>query len=92
MDGGIRVPSAMMWRGRIPSGSVVGVPTSLMDIFPTLSAAVWNEPLPTDRTIDGRNIFPLVSGQNSAAPHRFLFHYCGTDLHAARYVHENGTR
>ena len=90
MDGGIRVPTALMWRGHIPAGSVIDVPTSQMDVFPTLSAGILSEPLPADRTVDGRNILPLLSGSDTTPPHRFLIHYCGTDIQAARYVPENG--
>ena len=90
MDGGIRVPTVAMWRGHIPPGSVVDVPTSLMDVFPTLSAAVWSTPLPADRDIDGRNIYPLLTGRDSRPPHRFLVHYCGTHIHAVRCVADNG--
>ena len=91
MDGGIRVPTAAMWRGHFPAGTTIDVPTSQMDIFPTLSEAIFSEPLPSDRVIDGHNIFPLWEGTRTKSPHRFLFHYCGTELHAARYVHDNGT-
>jgi arylsulfatase A-like enzyme len=90
MEGGIRVPTVAMWKGHIPAGSVVDVPTSQMDIFPTLSEAIWSEPLPSDRIIDGKNIYPLLTEVNTTPPHRFLVHYCGTDLHAVRYVPGNG--
>jgi len=52
--------------------------------------AVWGEPLPTDRVIDGTNIYPLLTGQDSTPPHRFLFHYCGVDIHSARFTPDNG--
>jgi len=90
MDGGFRVPTAAMWRGHFPAGITVDVPTSQMDIFPTLSEEIFSEPLPTDRVIDGQNIFPLLQGTSTKPPHRFLVHYCGTEIHAARYAHENG--
>lgn len=90
MDGGIRVPTAVMWPGHIPSGSVIDIPTSQMDIFPTLSEAILSEPLPNDRVIDGQNLLPLLSGSDTTPPHRFLIHYCGTDIHAARYIPGDG--
>jgi arylsulfatase A-like enzyme len=89
MDGGIRMPTVAMWRGHIPPGTVVDVPTSHTDVFPTLSA-VWSEPLPEDRVIDGRNIYPLLTGASREPPHRLLVHYCGDDLQAVRYVPGNG--
>lgn len=90
MDGGIRVPSVMMWKNHIKPQTVIDVPTSLMDIFPTLVSAVFRGTLPDDRIIDGKNIYPLLTGKDSTPPHRFLFHYCGTDIHAARYTPGNG--
>lgn len=90
MDGGIRVPTAIMWRQHIKPETVIDVPTSLMDIFPTLLSTVWNEPLPQDRIIDGKNIYPLLTGNDSTPPHKLLFHYCGTEIHAARYTPGDG--
>ena len=55
MDGGIRVAAAAMFPGRILRGSVIEHPTSLMDIFPTISALLGVD-LPRDRAIDGKNI------------------------------------
>jgi hypothetical protein len=86
MDGGIRVPTVAMWPGRIPPKTVIDIPTSQMDVFSTLLTEVWGEPLPTDRVIDGRNIYPLLAGNSTAPPHPFLFHYCGPEIHAARYT------
>ena len=83
--GGIRMPTVAMWPGRIPSGTVIDVPTSQMDVFATL-AALLHLPLPADRAIDGVNIMPLLTGKNQSPPHEFLFHYCGDQLHAARYT------
>ena len=91
MEGGIRMPTVMMWRGHIKPGTNIDVPTSLMDIFPTLQSAVWNnnytEP---DRIIDGRNIYPLLTGADLTPPHKFLVHYCGSKVHAARYTPGDG--
>lgn len=90
MDGGIRVPTAAMWPGHIPAGLVVDVPTSQMDIFPTLTEAIFSETVPADHVIDGRNILPQLTNTNSTPPHRFLVHYCGVNIHAARYAPING--
>ena len=38
MDGGIRVPTVARWPGKIPPGTVVSYPVSLMDVFPTVAA------------------------------------------------------
>ena len=36
-EGGIRVPGIFRWPGRLPAGRVVDQPTSLMDLYPTLT-------------------------------------------------------
>ena len=38
-EGGIRVPFAMRWKGRLPSGAVYRSPISSLDILPTALAA-----------------------------------------------------
>ena len=89
MEGGIRVPTAAMWPGRIKPGTVINAPTTLMDIFPTV-ADIIDIPLPSDRIIDGKSLVPLLTGKSKAPPHEFLFHYCGAELHGARYSDNNG--
>ena len=89
MEGGIRVPTVAMWPGKIPPGTVIDVPTSQMDVFATL-AALLHLPLPADRIIDGVDIMPLLTGKSQSPPHEFLFHYCGDQLHAARYTPGDG--
>ena len=85
MEGGIRVPTLAMMPGVIPAGSVVAMPTSNMDVMPTV-AELSGAPLPSDRIIDGRSMMPLLSGKTRDATHEMLFHYCGEDIHAARYA------
>ncbi|XP_006817806.1 arylsulfatase L-like [Saccoglossus kowalevskii] len=83
-EGGIRVPGAIRYPRMIPKGTVINEPTSLMDILPTL-ATLSGESLPSDRVIDGQNIMPLLTAREKVSPHKFLFHYCGKKIHAARY-------
>jgi len=83
------MPTVAMWKGNIKPNTTIDVPTSHMDILPTL-LSIWGEATPTDRIIDGRNIYPLLTGQDLTPPHRFLMHYCGTEIHAARYTPDNG--
>ncbi|XP_069617666.1 arylsulfatase H-like [Ranitomeya imitator] len=83
-EGGIRVPGIFRWPGVIPSNVKIDEPTSLMDIYPTVVFLGGGE-LPTDRIIDGRNLMPLLTKKTPHSEHEFLFHYCGTTLHAVRY-------
>ncbi|KFO22762.1 Arylsulfatase D [Fukomys damarensis] len=42
--------------------------------------------------IDGRSLLPLLRGEEGQSGHEFLFHYCGTELHAARWHQRDGGR
>nr|XP_028698031.1 arylsulfatase F isoform X2 [Macaca mulatta] len=84
-EGGIRVPGIVRWPGKVPAGRLIKEPTSLMDILPTV-ASVSGGSLPQDRVIDGRDLMPLLQGNARHSEHEFLFHYCGSQLHAVRWI------
>ena len=88
-EGGIRVPTIAMWENHIPPGIEINEPTSTMDIFTTM-LELAGESIPTDRAIGGKNIFPLLTKKESISPHKFMFHYCGTAIHAVRYRPRSG--
>src|SRR5262249_5941480 len=72
------------WPGRIPKGAVGRAPAMTIDLLPTF-AQLAGAPVPADRIIDGRDIWPLLSGQEHArSPHDALYFYWGTELHAVR--------
>ncbi|CAK6450687.1 unnamed protein product [Pipistrellus nathusii] len=83
-EGGIRVPGIFRWPAVLEPGKVIDEPTSLMDIYPTLSYVAGGI-LPVDRVIDGQNLMPLLEGRARHSNHEFLFHYCGVYLHAVRW-------
>jgi uncharacterized sulfatase len=70
-EGGLRVPFVARWPGVIPGGGVSEAPAMNIDIFPTLVTPAGGT-LPTDRTIDGRDILPMLRG-NAPSPHEALF-------------------
>ena len=73
----------MRWPGKIPTGLVCKEAASTMDIMPTL-AKLAGAQKPT-RKIDGKDIWPLMSGQPGAkSPHEALFYYNGWALEAVR--------
>ena len=82
-EGGPRVPAIMRWPGKIPAGQTSDRIATAMDLFPTF-ASLAGAPLPDDRTIDGKNIFPLVTGKVKQSPHDAYFYYCHTHLHGVR--------
>jgi arylsulfatase A-like enzyme len=83
-DGGVRVPCIMRWPDKIPAGSVCREPAMTIDILPTL-ARLAGADVPADRIIDGKDIWPLVSGQPGAkSPHDALYFYWIEHLQAVR--------
>ncbi|MEK7413164.1 MAG: sulfatase [Planctomycetota bacterium] len=60
-EGGIRVPLAVRWPGRIAAGSVSEVPVITVDFYPTLLAMTGSTPA-KDTVLDGVNIMPLMQG------------------------------
>ena len=82
-DGGQRESTIMRWPSRIPAGTVCKEPASTMDILPTV-AKLTGAALPA-HTIDGKDIWPLMSGVPGAkSPHEAFFYYRGFALEAVR--------
>ncbi len=54
-----------------------------MDLLPLFCSLAGVEQ-PTDRKIDGKNIFPILQGKESKTPHKLLYYYNGTNLQAVR--------
>lgn len=71
-EGGTRVPFMAKWPGHIEPGTTFDAPISHMDIMPTAVAAASGT-MPDDRTIDGVNLLPYLSGEKTGAPHNVLF-------------------
>src|SRR5437870_8958993 len=71
LEGGIRVPFAVQWTGRLPANVVYDDLVSSLDIVAT-AAAVAGISLPTDRVYDGLNIVPYLAGEQ-VSPVRTLF-------------------
>ena len=74
MEGGQRVPAIAVWPGQIPAGRVIDAPAMNFDLFPTVLRLAGVEP-PRDRAIDGRDLWPLLSGTATASPHDALFFF-----------------
>jgi arylsulfatase A-like enzyme len=83
-EGGMREPCLMRWPGKIPAGETCDEIALTMDIMPTIAKLVggW---LPQDRIIDGKDIWPLMSGQPGArTPHEAFYYYRDDRLQAVR--------
>jgi len=82
-EGGMRVPCIVRWPGRVTAGRVSTELTTAMDLFPTL-AGLCGASVPTDRTIDGRDITPLLLDPAATSPHEAFLYYWMNDLEAVR--------
>jgi arylsulfatase A-like enzyme len=82
-EGGLRVPMIARWPGRIPAGVVNNSVAGTIDMFPTILAAAGVEP-GGDRTLDGRDIMPMLTSATAPSPHEAVFGMAGTNLMTVR--------
>jgi arylsulfatase A len=82
-EGGVRVPCIMWWPNTIPPATVSPQVAATMDFLPTFAALAGAVP-PSDRTIDGHDIRPLLTDDNARSPWKSLYYYFGNELHAVR--------
>jgi arylsulfatase A len=82
-EGGCRESCVMWWPGTIPAGSRCSEPAMTIDILPTIAGLIDID-LP-DHTIDGKHIWPLISGEeNAKSPQEAYYFYYGNQLQAIR--------
>lgn len=72
LEGGIRVPFLVSWPARLPQGKDYDFPVSTMDLLPSFLAAAGGDPSAMPQ-LDGVNLWPFLTGANSARPHPILF-------------------
>ncbi len=71
-EGGIRVPTCVVWPGKIRAGSRSDTRIMTMDIFPTICAAANTR---FEHPIDGVSLLPILTGQaESLEPRDLFFH------------------
>jgi arylsulfatase A-like enzyme len=86
-EGGLRVPTIAWWPDKIPAGSSCAAMTSEMDILPTLVGLAGGK-VPTDRKIDGMDLWPILSGKSKDSPHDALYYFSKDgNLEAVRSGH-----
>ncbi len=84
LEGGIRVPCLVQWKGTLPGGKVYDRPVSTLDILPTALVAA-SVPGPADARLDGVNLLPFFKGDKDGDPHeRLYWRYLRRDLWAIR--------
>jgi len=70
-EGGIRVPAVVHWQGRLKP-KVLNSAVNCLDWFPTV-AQLAGVKLSSDWKIEGRDVWPLLSGEGSPSPDRPLY-------------------
>jgi arylsulfatase A len=76
-EGGVRVPGIFRWPGRIPADRVSSELATTMDLLPTFARLAGVEP-PSDRTLDGGDLWPLLSGEMGAkSPYEYFYYFGG---------------
>jgi arylsulfatase A-like enzyme len=69
-EGGIRVPMVFSWPGTLPAGRVYQHPVSSLDFAATANAIAG---LPVAAELDGVNLIPFLTGENTGVPHSHLY-------------------
>jgi arylsulfatase len=80
----VREPFIARWPAKIPGGSVCREAAMTIDILPTVAKLIGAEP--PKRKIDGKDIGPLLRGEEGAkCPHEaYFFYYQVNQLQAVR--------
>ncbi|KAK4299720.1 hypothetical protein Pmani_028019 [Petrolisthes manimaculis] len=90
-EGGIRVPGLYRWPGILPTGVTVDVPTSLMDLMPTVLSLTGLPnitqlvPRSADKELDGVDISRLLTEYN-VVEERGKNEHTGKDQHPTRRI------
>ncbi|MEL6194706.1 MAG: sulfatase [Bacteroidota bacterium] len=75
-EGGFRVPGIMSWPESIPGGQLIHQSANTMDLFTTIVKVAGGE-LPTDREIDGHDLFTWLVGQEERYEDVFYYGWSG---------------
>lgn len=79
MEGGVRVPFVVSWKGKLPAGKTYEQPVIQLDILPTaLAAAGVNTP--AEAKLDGLNLLPYLAGEKAEPPHETLYWRFGEQM------------
>ena len=79
LEGGIRVPFVLSWKGTLPAGKVFDSPVIQLDLLPTALAAAGVESMP-DAKLDGVNLLPFLTGKATGQPHETLLWRFGQQM------------
>jgi arylsulfatase A len=82
-EGGVREPTIAWWPGKIAPGTSSDALTANVDVLPTFVKLAGGS-VPTDRKIDGVDIWPVLSGQARESAHGAYYYFNGNRLEAVR--------
>jgi arylsulfatase A-like enzyme len=83
-EGGMRVPAIAWWPEHIEAGTEIDELLTAMDLLPTF-ARLADADIPHDRVIDGKDIWPVLSGQPEIrSPYDKFYYYKQNELMAIR--------
>jgi len=86
MEGGMRVPAIFWWPDKLTPHKVENAMATTMDILPTF-AHIAHGNLPTDRKLDGYNIYNMMIGESDISPYETFYYYQLEQLQAVRSGH-----
>lgn len=72
LEGGLRVPFLVQWRGQLPAGKTLAHPVSALDLAPTFLAATDSALRTPHPALEGLNLLPHLRGE-APLPSRPLF-------------------
>ena len=81
-EGGMREPTVIRWPGKIAAGKTNHSLMTTMDLFPTF-AKLAGAKIPTDRIIDGKDIWATLA-EGAPTPHKAFFYHHLDQLVAVR--------
>lgn len=82
-EGGFRVPAVIRWPNHVPPGRVSAEILTAMDLFSTIIDFAGGV-VPSDRSIDGNNATPFLTGVSDFSPTRSFFYCQGEVVEAVR--------
>ncbi len=84
LEGGQREPCIIYFPSKLSPNRTIRTPMMNIDVLPTI-AHITQAELP-DRTIDGKNVWNIWTGESSTSPHEaYFFYYHVNELHGVRY-------
>jgi arylsulfatase len=82
-EGGQKEPFIIKYPGKIPAGTTVETPIMAIDLLPTIAELTGSE-LP-NLEIDGKNVWPIISGKSTVMAHdAYFFYYNVNELFGVR--------